>query len=408
MAVFSRDVRVPVPSSKVISTMEASQRILDGMTPRVQAARRAYRTHGTNVLRCVLSLVACVVLAGCIPGQNASLNVRSEDTNPGYVNLVPITPQVVATQKASSPPATIPAALLDYHPQPYQIGPGDTLYITVWNHPELTSPAGNQQQTAANGRVVQPNGTIFYPFAGQVQAAGKTVEQLRQVLAGKLGSYLKNPQVDVSVIDYGSQHVLLEGAFTKTGPQPITSVPLTLGEAMGKAVVDDPTANLSDVMLSRGGQVYHLDVDALERNGLTKQIYLKPDDRIFLPYNTHQEIYVMGEVNRPRAVRFSTAYVSLTRAIGAAGGLNQVTSKGKIYVIRNTSSAGDPKATVYELDAKSAVAFALAGQFEVKPGDVVFASAAGITRWNRFLTQLLPLTSAINSAAASQYYLQRP
>ncbi|HET9818792.1 MAG TPA: polysaccharide biosynthesis/export family protein [Rhodanobacteraceae bacterium] len=387
--------------------MEPSQRILDGTTPRVLAARAARRTRSAGALRCLLALVACVVVAGCIPGQNASLNVRSEDTNPGYVNLVPITPQVIATQKASNPPAAIPAPLLDYHPRPYQIGPGDTLYITVWNHPELTSPAGNQQQTAANGRVVQPDGTIFYPFAGKVQAGGKTVEQLRQMLAGKLGSYLKNPQVDVSVIDYGSQHVLLEGAFDKTGAQPITSVPLTLGEAMGKAIVDDPTANLSNVTLSRGGKVYHLDVDALERNGLTKQIYLKPGDRVFLPYNTHQEIYVMGEVNRPRAIRFSTASVSLTRAIGAAGGLNQVTSQGKVYVIRNTSSQGNPKATVYELDAKSVVAFALAGQFKVKPGDVVFASTAGITRWNRFLTQLLPLTSAINSTAAAQYYLQR-
>jgi polysaccharide export outer membrane protein len=62
---------------------------------------------------------------------------------------------------------------------------------------------------------------------------------------------------------------------------------------------------------------------------------------------------------------------------------------------------------VYELDAKSAVALALGSQFEVKPGDVVFASAAGITRWNRFMTQLLPLTSALNSAATSQYYIER-
>lgn len=346
-------------------------------------------------------------MAGCAPGQGMSLNVRTEKAHPGYVHLVPITPQVIATEKGANAPTGIPPALLAYQPPPYRIGPGDTLYITVWNHPELTSPAGNQQQVAANGRVVGPDGTIYYPFAGQVQAAGKTVAQLRQLLANKLGSYLKTPKVDVSVLSYGSQHVLLEGAFTKTGPQPVTAVPLTLGEAMGKAVVDDPNANLSDVMLTRDGHVYHLDVDRLDREGLARRIYLKGGDRIFLPYNDHQEVYVMGEVNRPRVVRFSSAYVTLTEAIGAAGGLNQVTSKGKIYVIRNTSTQGSPKATVYELDAGSAVAFALADQFHVRPGDVVFASAAGVTRWNRFLSQLLPLTSAINSTAASHYYFER-
>ncbi len=354
----------------------------------------------------VLVLAACVLLAACAPGQNASL-VRSNQADSNYVHLVPITPQLIATTLAARHPAALPAALLDYRPSAYRIGPGDVLYITVWKHPELTSPAGTQKEAAANGRVVQTNGTVFYPFLGQVQAAGQTIAQLRQTLTADLGQYFKSPQVDVSVISYASQHVLLEGAFTNTGSQPITAVPLTLGAAMGKAVVDDPHANLSDVMLARGGHTWHLDVDALNHHGVAKHIYLKAGDRIFLPYNNHQAIYVMGEVNRPRVVRFSSSDITLTEAIGAAGGLNQVTSKGKIYVIRSATDAGQPKATVYELDAKSAVAFALADQFDVQPGDVVFASAAGITRWNRFLSQLLPITSAINSTAAAGYYMQR-
>jgi len=387
--------------------MERLQRTPNGTDSGAHAARRMDALRRANALRCVFAIIACAAMAGCVPGQNASLNVRAANNNPDYVHLVPITPQVIAAQKAANPPAEVPSALLDYQPQGYQIGPGDTLYITVWNHPELTSPAGNQQEAAANGRVVQPDGSIYYPFAGKVQAAGKTIEQLRQDLAHKLATYLKNPQVDVSVINYGSQRVSLEGAFTNTGPQPILGVPLTLGEAMGKAVVDDPNANLSDVTLTRDGQVYHLDIDQLQHEGLAKTIYLKGGDRIFLPYNSHQKAFVMGEVNRPLAVRFSSADISLSEAIGAAGGLNQVTSEGKIYVIRNTTQNGDYKATVYELDAKSVVAFALGSQFEVKPGDTVFASAAPITRWNRFLTQLLPLTSALSSTAAAQYYIQR-
>lgn len=355
----------------------------------------------------VLLLGACVALAGCVPGQNAALDVRSNQTGADYVHLVPITPRLITTEHAAERPPTVPAALLDYRPHAYRIGPGDTLYITVWDHPELTSPAGTQREAAANGRVVQANGTVFYPYLGQVQAAGETVAQLRQALTSALAQYFKNPQVDVSVISYASQHVVLEGAFTNTGPQAITAVPLTLAAAMGKAVVDDPHANLSDVMLTRGGRTWHLDVDRLDRSGMARHIYLKAGDRVFLPYNNHQAIYVMGEVNGPRVVRFSSADITLTEAIGAAGGLNQVTSKGWIYVIRSSTDDGQPKATVYELDAKSAVAFALADQFDVQPGDVVFASAAGITRWNRFLSQLLPITSALNSTAAAGYYMQR-
>lgn len=338
-----------------------------------------------------------------------SLKVRGEP-NSDYVKLVPITPQLLANdEQSATSPISIPSALLDYQPQPYKIGPGDTLYITVWDHPELTSPAGSQQQTKANGRLVRADGTIYYPFAGEVHAAGMTIEQLRDLLSKKLATYINNPKVDVSVVDYGSQHVLLGGAFTKTGPIPITTVPLTLGEAMGSAVVDTSNANLSNVLLERHGQVYHLNMYALQQKGLSKRIYLESGDRVYLPYNDAQEIYVMGEVLHPMALRFKNGDMTLTQVIGKAGGLNEVTSKGKIYVIRDTSmhGKGNPGATVYELDAQSPVAFALADQFKVHPGDVVFASAAGITRWNRFLTQLLPITSAISATAAAQYNFER-
>lgn len=363
------------------------------------------RSQARNILYGLLMAAACVALAGCIPGQDVSTNVRAEHTNPGYVRVVPITPQLIASEASANPPEQLPAALVDYHPGAYEVGPGDTLYITVWDHPELTSPAGTQQQTAANGRVVRPDGTIYFPFAGKVQAAGKTVEQLQQLLTSQLATYIKNPKVDVSVVAYNSQHVLLEGAFLKTGPQAITTVPMTLGEAMGTGQVDVTNANLSNVMLSRDGQVYHLDLGSVDAKDLAKRIYLQGGDRIYVPYNDNQEVYVMGEVGRPMALKFKTANLTLTQAIGQAGGLNEITSKGKIYVIRDTSGKDSPHATVYSLDAKSAVAFALAGQFKVRPGDVVFASAADVTRWNRFLSQLLPLTSALSAAASSNYYI---
>ena len=396
--------RVRPTNNKTVLTMETSRNLPAEIVPRL---RTLQGSRARSVLNGLLAVVVCVAMAGCVPGQDMSMNVRGENANSDYVHLVPITPQLIATQASSYAPAAVPHALLDYKPQPYQVGPGDTLYITVWDHPELTSPAGSQQQTAANGRVVRPDGTFYFPFAGTVHAAGETIEQLRQSLASKLGAYIKNPQVDVSVVSYDSQHVLMEGAFTKTGPQAITTVPLTLGEAMGTASVDIQNANLSNVMLSRDGQVYHLDIGNLSENDLAKRIYLKAGDRVYLPYNDRQEIYVMGEVGHPTALKFKTADLTLTQAIGQAGGLNQVTSKGKIYVIRDTSAQSSPHATVYELDAKSAVAFALGEQFRVKPGDVVFASAAGVTKWNRFLTQLLPITSALSAAATSQYYIQK-
>lgn len=353
---------------------------------------------------------SAVLLHGCIwsPGQHMSTNnATRRDGDNSRVDVVPITPKLIAMDKSGETPHAMPPELLAYRPEPYRIGAGDTLYITVWDHPELTSPAGPQQQTLANGRLVRSDGTLFYPYVGELKVAGMTIEDLRKAITEKLAKYVEKPQVDVNVIGYGSQRITLQGAFIKTDPQSITAIPTTLGQALGVATINTEQADLSNLVLTRDNRDYRIDLDALGSNKTAAQeIYLKPGDRLFLPYNDRHEAYVVGEVNRPLAISFKTTDLTLTQAIGRAGGLNQTTSKGKaVYVIRGLKDLEKAKGTVYQLDAQSPAAFVLADQFRVKPGDVVFVGPAGVTRWNRFLTQLLPLTGIISNAANASYNL---
>ena len=318
--------------------------------------------------------------------------------------LISITGKEIAMEGAVAAAPTIPQELRDFQPEPYRIGVGDVLYITIWDHPELTSPAGMQQQSSANGRLVRADGTLFYPYAGLVPAAGMTVEQLRGVLASKLTKYVEKPQVDVSVISYGAQRVIIRGAFMKTDPQPITVAPETLAQAIGVATINTDQADLSNLTLTRDGHAYHLDLDALSRepHGLD-DIWLKSGDQIFLPYNDRKEVYVLGEVVRPLAIPFKTSSLTLTQVLGRAGGLNPTSAKGRaVYVIRGVPDMEKEPATIYQLNAQSPAAFALASEFAVRPGDVVFVGPADVTRWNRFLSQLLPLSGLIQNAAVAK------
>jgi polysaccharide export outer membrane protein len=354
-----------------------------------------------TMLRTGATVLAAIMLAGCALGPGQRMTSNHTLVESGDVEMIAITPEVVSAPRSV---VQLPAELASYKPESYQIHPGDTILVTVWDHPELTTPAGSQQQAITNGRLVQPDGTFFYPYAGKINVSGMTIEQLRSTLAERLSRYLRNPQLDVNVVGFGSR-VALQGAFTDTTPQEFTTVPLTLSQAIGKGRINVEQADLAGFVLTRDGRDYLLDLDALNRNGkLAQDIYLKPGDRLFPPFNDRKEVYVVGEVLRPQALNFKTTDMSLTQALGRTGGLNPVSAKGgAVYVIRGVENMQSSPAKVYHLDATSPVAFALADQFSLRPGDVVWVGPAGITRWNRFLSQLLPLSGIISNAAAAQY-----
>jgi polysaccharide export outer membrane protein len=345
--------------------------------------------------RLVFLVLCCAAFSACaiVPGQRMDVGDLKDDPHIAYV---PITYELVtSTQRDEAMPADFGST----KPVDYTIGPGDTLYITVWNHPELTSPAGSQQQTVANGRPVGTDGTFYFPHVGVMQAAGMTVPQLREKLSKALVDYVKDPQVDVTVVQYASQRVTLEGAFRRTDPVVIGAVPYTLGEAIGTAGVDPALADLSGLTLTRDGKTYHIDASGTSGQPLPV-IWLQPGDRIYLPFNDNHEVYVVGEVMRPAAFSFKTSHISLTQAIGRAGGLSPVTSNGnEVYVIRGSKNLSQAPTQVYHLEARSPAAFGLADAFPVQAGDVVFVGAAGVTKWNRVLSQLLPLSGFIYNAS---------
>lgn len=352
-------------------------------------------------LAVVLTMI--VALQGCIfaPGQHLDTSdiTRKGTRDSSLVELVPITPKLLAIQESARQAEHLPAVLTSYRPEPYRVGVGDVLNITVWDHPELTAPAGPQQTPEANGRLVRPDGMLFYPYIGEVHAEGKTLEILRDTIAERLTRYIDSPQVDVAVIRFGGRKVTMTGAFQHTGLQPLTTIPLTLPAALGQARIDTREADLAGLILKRDGREYRLDVDALNRGGAELDaVYLKDGDQLHLPYNDRKKVYVLGEVVAPGVMNFKTRSISLSEVLGTVRGLRQETSAPRaVYVIRGVENLAREKATVFQLDAKSPTAMVLASQFEVRPQDVVFVGTAGITRWNRFISQLVPSVNFLNT-----------
>lgn len=361
------------------------------------------------MLRLGLPVLGFLSLCGCALGPGQHLKVddgwqSGSETAETQVTLHDITPRLVAKLEAlHTREALLPDWLTSYIPDTYVLGPGDVLQITVWDHPELTVPAGTQFTNESNGRLVRNDGNIFYPYIGTVQAAGLTPEALRAELARRLVPFIDRPQVDVAVLRYGNKRVYFSGAFARNEPQVLSNVPLSLAEAIGKAGITTQDADLSGLQLKRGDQRVTLNLDDLARRGADLQsVYLKDGDTLFMPYADRKKIYVLGEVGLSRPISFKTESISLSDALGSVSGLRQETSKAtNVYVIRAPEGAEVPsKADIYRMDANQPLSWVLATRFAMRPGDIVYVGPAGITRWNRLISQLLPSASILQASQA--------
>ena len=275
-------------------------------------------------------------------------------------------------------------------PYEYRVGNGDVLSIVVWDHPELTAPFGSFNNAREQGNVVREDGTIYYPFIGSVQAAGRTALEIREELAVRLAEFIERPQLDVRVAGYRSQRFFVAGAVTQPGTFPVTDVPLTLVDAINLAGGLTGSADLFDVRLTRGEVSTTVPLYEILFEGQVAHNYrIRHGDVVHVAPNERRQVFVLGEVVQPQSLPVTNRPLSLTQALATVGGIQESRADGRgVYVIRAADSP--EKVNVYRLDVSQAWALALGDQFMLEPRDVVYVSAAPITRWNRWVSNVLP------------------
>lgn len=331
----------------------------------------------------------------------AAHNDISNSTNiqVGQNTLIPAhaSPAAVNGASAATAPTTVKVAANTTPVYRYRIGPHDVLNITVWDHPELTIPAGEFRPAEVEGQVVAEDGSIFYPFVGTVKVAGKTGSEIRRMLTEALSRHIVDPQLDVRVAAYRSQKAFIVGQVNNPGPQPITDVPLTVVDAIDQAGDVTLEADKTNVMLNRDGTVHRIDLLSIYEGGdMSRNYMLRDGDVLHVPDLSAQKVFIIGEVRRPTPVPIRDGRLSLTEALGEAGGVDQVTSNPElIYVIR-----GNPnESVIFHLDSQSPDALILADQFPMQARDVVFVGTAGVTRWSRVISQILPSAQFVSGVA---------
>jgi polysaccharide export outer membrane protein len=152
--------------------------------------------------------VICILIPGCLTAQTAPAK-SANGTKPG-------------AQTPAADPSTGGSAARP-HDDTYIIGNDDVLAINVWKEPEVSRTVP-----------VRSDGKISVPLAGEVQASGETPLQLEKILAGKLQSFISEPEVTVIVTEIKSQKFNILGQVNRPGSFPLTNS-LTVLDAIALA-----------------------------------------------------------------------------------------------------------------------------------------------------------------------------
>ena len=349
-----------------------------------------------NKMGIALCGVAAAILSGCFAAPQMRMDISSDSTSYNGITFklhsIDKGDMGEPVQVAANPnEGKLEDLMVDSLPDlEYRIGPLDMVQVVVWEHPELTSPMGQYQPA---GQKVTTEGTLFYPYAGVIQAAGLTAQELRNEITKRLSDKILNdPQVDVRVTGYHSRKALVTGAVNRPGYVKFDENPMTIPDVIAEVGGFNEKADPSFVQLRRKEKIYNINyVRAFKDNVSIERILVKPGDQVFVPLRADTErdrkVYVLGEVSRSGVVRMDN-YLSLAEALAASGGVNAINASSRdIYVIRNTAK---DKIDVYQLNAKNAMALAMADRFEMNPRDIVYVDASGLATWNRLINLIMP------------------
>ena len=347
-------------------------------------------------MACLLGALTLAILPGCQTASGPRFDARATTT----AKLVALTNLTsVAETNRLNPEWLAPPT------NRFTLGPGDTLELEI---------LGDTATRSTN--TVGPDGKIYFYLLPGLDVWGLTVTDARSLIERELLKYVREqPQVGVSLHGVESRHVWVLGSLSKPGIYPMSG-PMTLLEALaaaggpasppalasltggpGAAALPDDIADLSRSFVIRDGQMLSVDFERLLKKGdVSQNIYLRPDDFIYVPSATAKEVFVLGAVAQARSVIYRER-MSLVGAIASAQGTIKDAYLSHVAIVRG--SMVEPKIAVVDYKA---IVKGNASDVLLEPGDIVyvpFTPYRTLVRYADMILKTFVQTIAINEGA---------
>jgi len=304
------------------------------------------------------------------------------------------------------PTVSLDPSLLQPGETAFRLGPGDQLDIEVMG--DLSTRASV---------TVGPDGKIYYYMLPGLDVWGLTLPEARARLGAELKKYIREqPVVSLTLRVVVSQRVWVlgrvnsPGIYTLAGPTTLldavaqagglsssaSSVSLAANSrASGEAGSGSDAADLTRSFIIRQGRVLPVDFQQLLRDGSPAQnIYLQPDDFIFLPSVRTPQVHVLGAVVQPHSETL-TGSLTVVQAIALSGGSERDAHLANVAILRG--SLAHPQIAIVAVDE---ILRGAAPDVRLEAGDIVFVPYAPervLTRYVNLILDTFARTVGVNA-----------
>lgn len=242
-------------------------------------------------------------------------------------------------------------------------------------------------------------GKVQIPDLPPCEVAGLTLDEAKYKLQASFREEIAEIEVYVDYKDRLARKVDL------TGLVQIPYIPvdgkIRLYEVAAKAGIH-PDANLFMSYVLRNGKPLDVDLHRLLNEGdLSQNIVMRGGDKIFIASPSDAQVMLMGEVGYPQPLDLPKGTMSLRKALVKAQGIPFTGNKRHIQVIRGNLK--QPK--IYLLNWEHIVHLPNESLL-LMPGDTIYVSEKPITQWNRFISQLLPSATGLQTGYAAYRILR--
>lgn len=221
-------------------------------------------------------------------------------------------------------------------PKGYLMGAGDSVKITVYQNPDMTTETR-----------ISEVGSVTFPLLGPVEIGGLTPAQAEIRIAAllKSGGFVPRAQVTVLVTQFRSRQVSVLGQVTKPGRYALEEPSARLTDVLAMAGGIGPMGAESVTVIRAGESEQRMEVDLLgvfDAPSGSRNIEIGNGDTVFVP--RIPVFYVYGEVQKPGAYRLERR-MTVMQAISLASGLTPRGSEKGLRITRKSANGASKSAS---------------------------------------------------------------